>query len=105
LRNKQKKAARKAEQEKREQQQLQAKKDAHNKAKKAANNEEEMDSPAKDELLPEKLERPEDALAEAMKFLAPLQALAAKRHTTHVLAFEIHWRRKKPLLMLQCIKR
>jgi hypothetical protein len=108
LRNKQKKAKRKAEQERQQQQQLQAKKELHNKSQKKGSGgggDEELDAPTKDELLPEKLERPEDPLAEALKFLRPLQTLASKRPTTHVLAFEIHWRRRKPLLMLQCIKR
>ena len=51
-----------------------------------------MDSPQKDELIPEKLERPEDPLGEALKFLVPLQLLAAKRLRTHVTAFEIYYR-------------
>ena len=104
LRNKQKKAKRKAEQEKQQQQQQQARKDLHNKSQRKANDE-EMDSPAKDELVPDKLERPEDALAEALKFLAPLQMLAGSHLSTHVMAFEVYLRKGKPLLMLQAMKR
>lgn len=56
-------------------------------------------------LYPSKLERPEDPLSEALKFLRPLQLLARERIDTHLLAFEIHFRRKKILLMLQSLKR
>ncbi|TRY74013.1 hypothetical protein TCAL_06697 [Tigriopus californicus] len=103
LRNKQKKAKRKAELEAQEMQQLQARKELHNKSQKK--NDDELDAPQKDELYPDKLERPEDPLGEALKFLEPLQLLAADRLSTHVLAFEIYFRKRKPLLMLQSIKR
>ena len=95
LRNKQKKAKRKAEQERQAQQQQQARKELHNKSQRkggTGGGEEELDAPAKDELLPEKLERPEDPLAEALKFLQPLQMLAGKRLDTHLAAFEIYYR-------------
>ncbi len=112
LRNKQKKARRRAEQERLQQQQQQAKKELHQKSQKksgdgAANagGDEAGDGAPKDELIPEKLERPENALEEAIKFLRPLQALASKRVDTHVLAFDIYWRRRRPLLMLQSVKR
>jgi len=104
LRNKQKKAKRKAEQERQAEQQQKARKDLHNKSQRKGG-EEEMDAPAKDELLPEKLERPDDPLAEALKFLQPLQMLAGNKLDTHLAAFEIYYRKKKPLLMLQSIKR
>lgn len=103
LRNKQKKAKRKAEQEKQQQQQLQARKELHNKSQRK--NDDELDSPAKDELLPEKLERPDDPLAEAVKFLQPLQQLAHKEIATHATAFEIYYRKGRSLLMLQSVKR
>lgn len=105
LRNKQKKAKRKAELEKQQQKQQLAKQQLHNKSAKKASAEEELDAPAKDELNPEKLERPEEPLAEAIKFLLPLQQLSSKKVETHVLAFEIYWRKRRPLLMLQCLKR
>jgi len=104
LRNKQRKAAKKAEMEKQSQEQRAAKKEIHHKAQKK-NNEEEVDSPAKDDLVAEKLERPEDALSEAVKFLVPLQLLASNCLDTHLFSFEIYYRKGKPLLMLQSIKR
>lgn len=56
-------------------------------------------------MLPEKLERPEDPLGEAVKFLVHLQQFAAKDVNTHIFAFEIYYRKGKPLLMLQSVKR
>ena len=53
----------------------------------------------------EKLERPDSPLEEALKFLRPLQQLVASKLSTHALAFEIYWRRGRPLLMLQSVKR
>lgn len=44
-------------------------------------------------------------LEEAVKFLIPLQALAPKHTETHTMAYEIHSRRRKFLLMLQALKR
>ena len=66
----------------------------HNKTQKK-NNEEELDSPAKDDLVPEKLERPDEPLAEAIRFLTPLQMLASNSLSTHLLAFEIYYRKGK----------
>ena len=103
MRNKQRKAQKKAELEKQSQQQAQAKKEMHNKAQKK-NNEEELDSPPKDDLVPEKLERPEDPLGEAIKFLIPLQTLADKCLTTHIMAFEIYYRKGKNSLVTQIDK-
>ncbi len=69
LRNKQKKAQRKAEMERAAQQQQQARKELHSKSqnRKGGGGDEELDAPAKDELVPEKLERPDEPLAEAVK--------------------------------------
>lgn len=58
-----------------------------------------------DELVPDKLARPEDPLAKALDFLRPLQQLAKDCIRTHLLAFEIYSRKNKLLLMLQSIKR
>ena len=91
--------------EKQNQEQKAAKKEIHNKAAQKKNNEEEVDSPAKDDLLPEKLQKPEDPLGEAIKFLVPLQLLASNCLDTHLFSFEIYYRKNKPLLMLQSIKR
>jgi len=102
-RNKAKKARRKAEQEKAAQEQLKVKKELHNKNQKKS--EEELDTPTKDELIPEKLCRPDDPLEEASKFLLPLQQLANKTINTHLLAFEIYYRKGAVLLMLQAIQR
>ena len=66
----------------------------HNKTQKK-NNEEELDSPAKDDLVPDKLERPDEPLAEAIRFLTPLQMLASNSLSTHLLAFEIYYRKGK----------
>lgn len=44
-------------------------------------------------------------LEEAVKFLIPLQTLARQTMQTHLLAYDIHSRRRKFLLMLQAIKR
>ena len=102
LKNKAKKAQRKAEQEKAMAEQDKKKKELHNKNKKKA--EDELDTPAKDELVPEKLERPDDPLEEASKYLTPLITLSSDNINTHLLAFEIHFRRGRVLLMLRAIK-
>ena len=102
LKNKAKKAKRKAEQEKAAAEQDKKRKELHNKNKKK--NDEELDSPAKDELVPEKLARPEDPLEEAIKFLQPLLQLASNNINTHLLAFEIYYRKGKALLMLRAVK-
>ncbi|XP_030056406.1 N-alpha-acetyltransferase 16, NatA auxiliary subunit isoform X1 [Microcaecilia unicolor] len=73
--------------------------------KKKRDEEEEEASGPKEELLPEKLERVEDPLEEAIKFLMPLKSLAADNIATHLLAFEIYFRKGKFLLMLQSVKR
>ena len=70
----------------------------HNKTQKK-NNEEELDSPAKDDLVPDKLERPDEPLAEAIRFLTPLQMLASNSLSTHLLAFEIYYRKGKGSFM------
>ncbi len=65
----------------------------HHKTQRKNDGSEEFDSPTKDDLLPEKLQRPEDPLQEAIKFLQPLQQLAAKDLETHLFAFEIYYRK------------
>lgn len=54
---------------------------------------------------PKELVKCEKPLDEAIKFLTPLQILAKERIDTHLMAFEIYYRKEKPLLMLQSIKR
>lgn len=58
-----------------------------------------------EKLIPSKLERPENPLEEAIKFLKPLQILSKDQLDTHLLAFEIYYRKGKIMLMLQSLKR
>lgn len=44
-------------------------------------------------------------LEEALKFLRPLKTLAANNIEVQFASFEIYWRKQKPLLMLQALKR
>ncbi|XP_039109081.1 N-alpha-acetyltransferase 16, NatA auxiliary subunit isoform X3 [Hyaena hyaena] len=73
--------------------------------RKKRDEEEEEASGLKEELIPEKLERIENPLEEAIKFLIPLKNLVADNIDTHLLAFEIYFRKGKFLLMLQSVKR
>lgn len=73
--------------------------------KKKRDEEEEETSGPKEELVPEKLERAENPLEEAIKFLTPLKTLVSNNIQTHLLAFEIYFRKGKFLLMLQSVKR
>ncbi|XP_050682768.1 N-alpha-acetyltransferase 15, NatA auxiliary subunit [Leptidea sinapis] len=104
LRNKQRKAKRKAEQESALAAQVQVKREQHHKARQQQE-QGDPEAPQLDELIPEKLARAEDPLEQAMRFLLPLRLLAADRIDTHLMAFEIYYRKEKPLLMLQSIKR
>lgn len=106
LKNKQRKAAKKAELETAQQAQAQVKKEQHqkhNKQQAAADG--DLEAVVLDELVPDKLARPEDALEKAIEFLRPLQLLVQTKIETHLLAFEIYFRKQKPLLMLQSLKR
>ncbi|XP_049878339.1 N-alpha-acetyltransferase 15, NatA auxiliary subunit [Pectinophora gossypiella] len=104
LRNKQRKAKRKAEQESALQAQVQVKREQHHKARQQQE-QGDPEAPQLDELIPDKLARVEDPLEQAIKFLQPLRILAADRINTHLMAFEIYYRKERPLLMLQSIKR
>lgn len=104
LRNKQRKAKRKAEQESALQAQVQVKREQHHKARQQQE-QGDPEAPQLDELVPDKLARVEDPLEQAIKFLCPLRTLASDRIETHLMAFEIYYRKDKPLLMLQSIKR
>ncbi|XP_076628904.1 N-alpha-acetyltransferase 15/16 isoform X1 [Colletes latitarsis] len=103
LRNKQRKQRRKAELERQLAAQAQEKREQHNKSRQQADS--DLEQPTLDELIPEKLERVEDPLEQAIKFLQPLQKLAANRIETHLMAFEIYIRKGRKLLMLKSIKR
>ncbi|CAH2087866.1 unnamed protein product [Euphydryas editha] len=104
LRNKQRKAKRKAEQESALAAQVQVKREQHHKARQQQE-QGDPEAPQLDELVPDKLARAEDPLEQALKFLQPLRTLAADRIDTYLMAFEIYFRKEKPLLMLQSIKR
>lgn len=104
LRNKQRKAKKKAELESAQAAQAQVRKEQHNKSRQN-NQDGDPEAPLLDELIPEKLERPEEPLEKAIEFLKPLQLLAKDCIETHLLAFEIYIRKNKMLLMLQSIKR
>lgn len=104
LRNKQRKARKKAELESAQAAQAQVKKEQHNKSRQQ-NQDGDPEAPQLDELIPDKLARPEDPLEKAIEFLKPLQLLAKDCIETHLLAFEIYYRKNKLLLMLQSIKR
>ncbi|XP_045143025.1 N-alpha-acetyltransferase 16, NatA auxiliary subunit [Echinops telfairi] len=73
--------------------------------KKKRDEEEEEATGLKEEFIPERLERVENPLEEAIKFLIPLKNLVADNIDTHLLAFEIYFRKGKFLLMLQSVKR
>lgn len=105
LRNKQRKAKKKAEIESAQAAQAASKKEQHQKSKQQNPQEADPEAPQLDELIPEKLERPEDALEKAIDFLKPLQTLAKDRIETHLLAFEVYSRKNKILLMIQSVKR
>nr|XP_023023297.1 N-alpha-acetyltransferase 16, NatA auxiliary subunit-like [Leptinotarsa decemlineata] len=47
----------------------------------------------------------DDPLEQAIRFLQPLQTLAKDRIETHLMAFELYYRKKRVLLMLQSLKR
>ncbi|CAH1123694.1 unnamed protein product [Ceutorhynchus assimilis] len=103
LKNKQRKAKKKAEQENAQAREAQVKRDQHHKSRQQGDV--EADAPQLDELIPDKLARVDDPLEQAIKFLEPLQSLARDRMETHLMAFEVYYRKRKILLMLQSIKR
>ncbi|KAK6626245.1 hypothetical protein RUM43_006552 [Polyplax serrata] len=105
IRNKQRKQRAKEDLERKQAQEKMEKKELHNKSRQQVAGDAEPDAPKQDELIPEKLTRAEDPLEQAIKFLQPLQTLASDRIQTHLMAFEIYYRKGKALLMLQSIRR
>ncbi|XP_034545567.1 N-alpha-acetyltransferase 15, NatA auxiliary subunit-like [Notolabrus celidotus] len=103
LRNKQRRAQKKAQLEE-EKKNAEKEKQLKNQKKKKEDDDEEIGGP-KEELVPDKLSKPESPLEEAVKFLIPLKNLVRNQIETHLLAFEIYFRKEKYLLMLQSIKR
>jgi len=105
LKNKQRKAKKKAELEQQAQAAIAEKKEQHAKSKQASAEDGETHPPPSEELLPEKLASITDPLQQAVRFLIPLQSFASDKIDTHLLAYEIYSRKGKLLLMLQSIKR
>jgi tetratricopeptide (TPR) repeat protein len=103
LRNKQKKQQLKAAQEKEEKRKVEQKKKELSKAKK--NDDGDGEVAVEEELLPEKLERPENPLEELNKFLKPLEEFGLEQVETHILAFEVYSRKNKFLQMLKFLKK
>uniref|UniRef100_UPI00358E91D4 N-alpha-acetyltransferase 16, NatA auxiliary subunit-like n=1 Tax=Myxine glutinosa TaxID=7769 RepID=UPI00358E91D4 len=105
LRSKQRRARRKAQEE---QLRRNAEERRHQQARNTRRRKDDDDDEGaggKEELLPEKLARPECPMEEAVKFLVPLRLLAADRIETHLMAFDIYLRKGKLLLMLQSARR
>ncbi|XP_061100999.1 N-alpha-acetyltransferase 15, NatA auxiliary subunit b [Conger conger] len=103
LRNKQRRAQKKAQLEE-EKKNAEKEKQLKNQKKKKEDDDEEIGGP-KEELVPEKLAKVDNPLEEAVKFLTPLKNLVKNKIDTHLLAFEIYFRKEKFLLMLQAVKR
>ncbi|XP_071489003.1 N-alpha-acetyltransferase 15, NatA auxiliary subunit-like [Diadema antillarum] len=103
LRSKQRRAQKKAQQQKQEEETKKAAEGKHGGGKNK--HDPDLDGPKEEELVPDKLARVEDPLEQAIYFLKPLQTLARDRVDTHLMAFEIYYRKDKLLLMLQSIKR
>lgn len=104
LKNKQKKQQVKAQAEKEKQAQMEQKKKELSKQK-AKDGDGDVETINEDDLMPDKLERPENPLEECSRFLKPLEEFAVKRMETHILAFEVYSRKEKYILMLRSLKR
>ncbi|BHF60446.1 N-alpha-acetyltransferase 15, NatA auxiliary subunit [Sparganum proliferum] len=106
LRNKQRRAERRAEAEAQRSKADQERREQGQRSRQNADREAEADKPPEvEELDSKKLARPEDALSEAARFLQPLVELSNSRIETHCLAYEIYERKEKWLLMLRSIRR
>ncbi|MGH0127013.1 UNVERIFIED_CONTAM: hypothetical protein FKN15_027873 [Acipenser sinensis] len=93
LRNKQRRAQKKAQLEE-EKKNAEKEKQLKNQKKKKEDDDEEIGGP-KEELIPDKLAKVENPLEEAIKFLTPLKNLVKNKIETHLLAFEIYFRKGK----------
>uniref|UniRef100_A0A915BNH6 Acetyltransferase n=2 Tax=Parascaris univalens TaxID=6257 RepID=A0A915BNH6_PARUN len=65
----------------------------------------EVDGFAPEPLDAEKLLKVDDPLEEASKFVQPLLQLDCKQFGAYILGFEVYYRKKKVLLMLQCLNK
>uniref|UniRef100_A0AAQ4Q3I3 N-alpha-acetyltransferase 15, NatA auxiliary subunit a n=1 Tax=Gasterosteus aculeatus aculeatus TaxID=481459 RepID=A0AAQ4Q3I3_GASAC len=104
MRNKQRRAQKKAQLEEEKKKNAEKEKQLRNQKRKKEDDDEEIGGP-KEELVPDRLAKVENPLEEAVKFLIPLKNLVRNKIETHLLAFEIYFRKEKYLLMLQSIKR
>ncbi|CDS40581.1 n alpha acetyltransferase 15 NatA auxiliary [Echinococcus multilocularis] len=102
LRNKQRRAERRAEAIKEDEKKKEHPNQQRNKDR---NEDPENRPPEVEQLSPQKLARPENALNEAARFLQPLIDLSGNRIETHCLAYEVFERKGKHLLMLRTIRR
>ncbi|XP_063719063.1 N-alpha-acetyltransferase 15, NatA auxiliary subunit-like [Symsagittifera roscoffensis] len=100
LRKKQEKEAKKAEDQRKKEEEERQKQ-----LQKQRKEDGDAEGPTFAELIPSKLERPEDPLHEAEAFLKPLLTYGDKCINTHLLAFEVYFRKEKVLLMLRSLKR
>lgn len=105
MRNKQRKAKKKAELENAQAAKAEKKKEQYNKSRQQQNQDGDPEAPVLDELIPEKLARPDDPLGKAIDFLKPLQLLSSRLIETQLWTFEIYYRKNKLLIMLQALKR
>ncbi|CAL8086470.1 unnamed protein product [Calicophoron daubneyi] len=107
LRNKQRKAARRAEAEAAKARAEQERKEQALRSRQPPGDDADPDRPVAADvgLDPKVLGKPDDPLEEACKFLRPLLDLAPKRIEVHCLAYEIYERKRKWLLMLKSIMR
>ncbi|KAG5449784.1 N-alpha-acetyltransferase 15, NatA auxiliary subunit [Clonorchis sinensis] len=106
MRNKQRKAARRAEAEAARARAEQERREQAIRSRQPATDEADPDRAVTTDsgLDPQVLARPTDPLEEACKFLRPLLDLAPKRIELHCLAYEVYEHKKKLLLMLRSIK-
>ncbi|MCP9259645.1 N-alpha-acetyltransferase 16, NatA auxiliary subunit [Dirofilaria immitis] len=65
----------------------------------------EIDGFAPEPLDAEKLLKVDDPLEEASKFVQPLLQLNSEQFGSYILGFEVYYRKKKVLLMLQCLNK
>ncbi|XP_046912058.2 LOW QUALITY PROTEIN: N-alpha-acetyltransferase 15/16 [Dermatophagoides farinae] len=97
MRNKQRKAMLKATAEKEQNDKLQKKANAKKDGEFKTEETEFID--------PIKLEKTEDPLQDAARFLNPVKIFGGELEEIHMLAFEVYYRKGKLLLQLQCLKR
>jgi len=95
----------KAQKAKRKEQEEKTKAQTKQKPSNTKKPEEEPEKPVKKIFIAEELEATKTPLIEATVFLKPLQDLLPDKIETHLAAFEISYRKEKPLLMLQALKR